>query len=147
MLYLWSLCDYMPSGTKLPFFLQLYEWFFLAKFLGHFELSQSLTFPRTSLTAFGITKSWVYFPFRTRNDEWKYALGAMHLKLNEMRLFFMFVCMFFFLFFVFLVCFFLIFFGFSLSFVMIERVVQTAFFIHTRSVPLFVSLITFFSLF
>ena len=106
MLYLWSLCDYMPSGTKLPFFLQLYEWFFLAKFLGHFELSQSLTFPRTSLTAFGITKSWVYFPFRTRNDEWKYALGAMHLKLNEMRLFFMFVCMFFFLFFVFLVCFF-----------------------------------------
>ena len=40
-----------------------------AKFLGNFELSQSLTFPRTGLTAFGITKSWVYFPLRTRNDE------------------------------------------------------------------------------
>ena len=59
----------------------------------------------------------------------------------------MFVCMFFFFVFCFSCLFFLIFFGFSLSFVMIERVVQTAFFIHTRSVPLFVSLITFFSLF
>ena len=64
-----------------------------AKFLGHFELSQSLTFPPTSLTAFGITKSWVYFPLRTRNDEWKYAWGAMHLKLNNIRLFCLFVCM------------------------------------------------------
>ena len=64
-----------------------------AKFLVHFELS---TFPCTGLTAFGITKSWVYFPLRTCNDEWKYAWGAMNLKLNEMRLFFMFVCMVFF---------------------------------------------------
>ena len=53
----------------------------------------------------------------------------------------MFVCMFF--------CFFLLlfFFSFSQSYVMIERVVQMAFFIHIRSVPLFVSLITFFALF
>ena len=58
----------------------------------------------------------------------------------------MFVCMFFFCFLFFLFVFFC-FFCFSQSFVMIERVVQTAFFIHTRSVPLFVSLITFFSLF
>ena len=52
----------------------------------------------------------------------------------------MFVCMFF--------CFLLLlFFSFSQSFVLIERVVQMAFFIHIRSVPLFVSLITFFALF
>ena len=42
-----------------------------------------------------LKQSGISFPLKTRNDEWKCAWVAKHLKLIEMRLFFcMFVCMF-----------------------------------------------------